>query len=75
MFHPTGARVDLFVFQLVHADRFPLMVEDHAAGAGGALIDGGNIFAHVSVLLKYYKIFFFQEKAQQVGVTRWAFFT
>jgi hypothetical protein len=24
------------------------MVEYHAAGAGGALIDGGNIFAHVS---------------------------
>jgi hypothetical protein len=44
--HPAGLRVDLPVLQLVGADRLAAMVEDHAAGAGGALIDGGDKLVH-----------------------------
>ena len=43
---PAGAREDLFVFLLVDGDDLALGVEDDAAGRGGALVDGGDVFAH-----------------------------
>ena len=48
---PTRLREDLFVFLLVDADDAPTMIEEHAAGASGALVYGGNIFGHLSPLL------------------------
>jgi hypothetical protein len=34
------------VFYLVHPNRFALVVEDHTAGAGCALINGGDVMGH-----------------------------
>ncbi len=39
-------RHDLLVLELVAGDLGPGVVEDHAAGAGGALVDGGDELRH-----------------------------
>jgi hypothetical protein len=35
------------MFLLVNAGNAPVMVEEHAAGAGGALVYSRNIFSHL----------------------------
>ena len=39
---PARLRQDLFVFELMAADLGAVVVEDHAPGAGGALVDRGD---------------------------------
>ena len=43
---PAGARQDLLVLELVAPDLQTVVVEDHAAGAGGALVDRGDEVGH-----------------------------
>ena len=43
---PAGLRVELAVFELVGGDGATCVVEEHAAGAGGALVDGGDELGH-----------------------------
>jgi hypothetical protein len=51
MFHPAWFGIDLFVFQLVAADRLASVVEDHAAGTGCTLVNRGYvILGHFSLL-------------------------
>jgi hypothetical protein len=47
MLDPARLRKNLGVFELMNAHRLAPVVEQHAAGAGGALIDGGNVTGHV----------------------------
>jgi hypothetical protein len=42
--YPATARQDLFVLELVAAHLDTVVIEDHAAGTGGALVDGGYEF-------------------------------
>ena len=46
MLHPTRLGEDLLVLALVEADHAARVVEDHAARAGGALVDRGDILGH-----------------------------
>jgi hypothetical protein len=47
VFHPTGLRVNLPVFPLIGGDNLPGVVEEHTTGAGGTLVDGGNVLSHM----------------------------
>jgi hypothetical protein len=47
VFHPTGLRVNLPVFLLVRGDDFPGVVKDDTTGAGGTLVNGGNVLSHI----------------------------
>src|SRR3712207_7449999 len=44
--HPARLRVDLLVLLLRTAHLAPAPVEDHAAGGGSALVDGGDVVFH-----------------------------
>ena len=44
--HPAGLGVDLLMLFLVYSNHMPAVIEDHAAGAGGALVNGGNVSGH-----------------------------
>ena len=44
---PAGLGQDLFVFELVAPDLGAVVVEDHAAGAGGALVDSRDEFCQL----------------------------
>ena len=44
MLDPTGAREDLLVLELVAAHLGAVVIEDHAARACGALVDGSYEF-------------------------------
>jgi hypothetical protein len=46
VFHPPGFGINLLVFLLVRRDNIPGMVEQDAAGTGGALVYRGYIFWH-----------------------------
>jgi hypothetical protein len=48
--HPAGARHDLLVLGLLPTELLSVMVEDHAAGAGRALVDGCNELRHMRSL-------------------------
>jgi hypothetical protein len=39
------------VLHLVHANRQPVVVEDHATGTGGTLVYGSYVISHCCVLL------------------------
>ena len=47
MLNPAGPGEMLPVFELVAAGRLPLVIEEDAAGAGGALVYGGDVFRHL----------------------------
>ena len=40
--HPTGPRQDLVVLELMTGHLGAVVIEDHAAGTGGALVDGAD---------------------------------
>src|SRR5690606_1454699 len=40
--HPARAGIELLVLPLVHRHHPGLLIEDHAAGGRGSLIDGGD---------------------------------
>jgi hypothetical protein len=46
MLNPAGLRKYLLVFLLIMSRDSALAIEEHAACAGGALINGGNVFRH-----------------------------
>jgi hypothetical protein len=46
MLYPARLGVDLFVFHLVNADHTTIMIEQHATGAGGALINCSYVLSH-----------------------------
>jgi hypothetical protein len=46
MLHPTGLGKDLGVLELVYTDSFAATVKQHAARAGGPLVNSGNISRH-----------------------------
>jgi hypothetical protein len=48
---PAGLGVDLLVFHLVDTDRQAMMIEYHATGTGGTLINSSYIISHFLVLL------------------------
>ena len=48
---PAGLREDLLVLHLAGRDDAAGVVEDDRAGAGGALVDGEDVLAHVDVLV------------------------
>jgi hypothetical protein len=48
---PAGARQDLLVLELVAGHLGAIVIEDHAAGTGGALIDGGYEFRELGQLV------------------------
>jgi hypothetical protein len=47
---PAGAGHDLLVLELMASDFGTVVIEDHAAGAGGALIDCGDEFSGLGQL-------------------------
>src|ERR1700734_47268 len=47
MLDPAGPRQDLPVLKLMAAPFYAVVVENHAAGAGGALVDRSDEFGHV----------------------------
>src|SRR3712207_7595521 len=47
---PPGPREDLAVLLLGDGHDGARVVEDHAAGAGGALVDGGDVGGHCFLL-------------------------
>ena len=49
---PAGTRQDLFVLELVLAHLVAAVIEDHEAGAGGALVDGADEISHGRALLR-----------------------
>jgi hypothetical protein len=55
--NPAGRRIDLTVFLLGDRDGLTARVNDHAAGAGCALIDGRNVFGHSSLILPAKRLF------------------
>ena len=47
----AGAGQDLLVLELVASHFGAVVIENHAAGAGGALVDGGYEFSELGQLL------------------------
>src|SRR5258705_1426248 len=50
VFYPSRLRQDLPMFQLMPPDFTPLMIKNHKACAGGALINRANVLSHVLFL-------------------------
>jgi hypothetical protein len=46
MFYPSWLRIELLMFFLICTNYPSSMVEDHAASAGCALVNGGDVFVH-----------------------------
>ncbi len=45
MLHVTGLGVDLAELLLAHARNAPKGIKEHSTGAGGALVNGEDVFA------------------------------